>query len=147
MPLETRVSSAAESSYQMLLAVSEAANRNVAAHQNNDPGILLNIFKQPGVNVVETVDQIKARLPRLTANMPPAVKVDVVLDRTVMIRASVHDVEFTLVLTIGLVVLIILLFLRNFWATFIPSITVPLALLFLTMWLVRRRHRRRRARG
>src|SRR5207302_1621974 len=118
-------------------AVSEPGNRNVAAHQNKDPGILLNIFKQPGVNVVETVDQIKARLPRLTANMPPAVKVDVVLDRTVMIRASVHDVEFTLMLTIALVVLIILLFLRDFWATFIPSITVPLALLgsFAAMYL------------
>jgi hydrophobe/amphiphile efflux-1 (HAE1) family protein len=110
-------------------AVSEAGNRNVAAHQNKDPGILLNIFKQPGFNVVDTVDQIKARLPRLTANMPPAVQVNVVLDRTVMIRASVHDVEFTLMLTIALVVLIILLFLRDFWATFIPSLTVPLALL------------------
>jgi hydrophobe/amphiphile efflux-1 (HAE1) family protein len=119
-------------------AVSEAANRNVAAHQNKDPGILLNIYKQPGFNVVDTVDQIKARLPRLTANLPPAVKVDAVLDRTVMIHASVHDVEFTLALTIGLVVLIILLFLRNFWATFIPSITVPLALLgsFAAMYLL-----------
>src|SRR5262249_39606737 len=76
-----------------------------------------------------TVDQIKAQLPQLTARIPPAVKIETLLDRTTTIRASVHDVEFTLALTIGLVVLVILLFLRSFWATFIPSITVPLALL------------------
>jgi len=119
-------------------AVAEPSNRNVAAYQNSLPGILLNIYKQPGANVVDTVDHIKAQLPRLTANIPPAIAVETVLDRTVTIRASVHDVEFTLVLTIGLVVLVILLFLRNFWATFIPGITVPLALLgsFAAMYLL-----------
>src|SRR5205807_6280907 len=119
-------------------AVAEPSNRNVAAYQNSLPGILLNIYKQPGANVVDTVDHIKAQLPRLTANIPPAIAVETVLDRTVTIRASVHDVEFTLVLTIGLVVLVILLFLRNFWATFIPGITVPLALLgsFATMYML-----------
>ncbi len=110
-------------------AVLEPSDRNVSAYQNNERAILLIIFKQPGANVIETVDQIKAQLPRLTANIPPAIKVATVLDRTVTIRASVRDVEFTLALTIGLVVMVILLFLRDFWATFIPSITVPLAIL------------------
>jgi HAE1 family hydrophobic/amphiphilic exporter-1 len=110
-------------------AVAAEVDRTVAGYQNNQPGIILAVFKQPGANVIETVDQIKAQLPRLTANIPPAIKVDTILDRTTTIRASVADVEFTLALTIGLVVLVILLFLRNFWATLIPSITVPLALL------------------
>jgi HAE1 family hydrophobic/amphiphilic exporter-1 len=109
-------------------AVSDAVDRNVAAYQNNRPGVILAVFKQPGANVVETVDKIKAELPRLTARIPPAVQVETILDRTTTIRASVADVEFTLALTIGLVVMVILLFLRNFWATMIPSITVPLAL-------------------
>jgi hydrophobe/amphiphile efflux-1 (HAE1) family protein len=119
-------------------AVAEASNRNVAAYQNNDPGILLNVFKQPGANVIETVELIKAQLPRLTAKMPPAVTVDIMLDRTRTIRASVHEVEFTLVLTIALVILVILLFLRNTWATIIPSLTIPLALLgsFAVMYLL-----------
>src|SRR5258708_6660225 len=77
----------------------------------------------------DTVDQIKARLPRLTANLPPAMTVQTIFDRTEVIRASVHDVEFTLVLTIGIVILVVLLFLRNLWATIIPGITIPLALL------------------
>jgi HAE1 family hydrophobic/amphiphilic exporter-1 len=110
-------------------AVSEAVDRTVAGYQNNQPGIILAVFKQPGANVIETVDQIKAQLPQLTARIPPAVKVATILDRTTTIRASVADVEFTLALTIGLVVMVILLFLRDFWATLIPSITVPLALL------------------
>jgi hydrophobe/amphiphile efflux-1 (HAE1) family protein len=110
-------------------AVLEATDRTIAAFQNRNRGILLIIFKQPGANVIDTVDQIKAQLPRLTANIPPSIKVESILDRTRTIRASVADVEFTLMLTIGLVVMVILLFLRNFWATLIPSVTVPLALL------------------
>jgi HAE1 family hydrophobic/amphiphilic exporter-1 len=110
-------------------AVADASNRNLAGYQNNELGILLNVSKQPGANVIDTVDQIKAQLPRLTANLPPALTVQTILDRTETIRASVHDVEFTLVLTIGLVVMVILLFLRNFWATLIPGMTIPLALL------------------
>ncbi|MFZ2139318.1 MAG: efflux RND transporter permease subunit [Xanthobacteraceae bacterium] len=110
-------------------AIPDAVDRTVAAYQNNQPGIILAVFKQPGANVVETVDQIKAQLPQLTARIPPSIQVETILDRTTTIRASVHDVQFTLALTIGLVVLVVLLFLRNFWATFIPSITVPLALL------------------
>ena len=110
-------------------AVAEPVDRTVAGYQNNKPGIILAVFKQPGANVVETVDQIKAQLPHLTARIPPAVQVETILDRTTTIRASVRDVQFTLALTIALVVLVVFLFLRNFWATFIPSITVPLALL------------------
>jgi hydrophobe/amphiphile efflux-1 (HAE1) family protein len=110
-------------------AVLAATDRTISAFQNRDRGILLLIFKQPGANVIETVDQIKAQLPRLTANIPPAIKVSTILDRTTTIRASVRDVEFTLMLTIGLVVMVILLFLRSLWATLIPSVTVPLALL------------------
>jgi hydrophobe/amphiphile efflux-1 (HAE1) family protein len=110
-------------------AIPDAVDRNVAAYQHNQPGIILAVFKQPGANVVDTVDQIKAQLPQLTARIPPAIRVETILDRTTTIRASVSDVQFTLGLTIALVVLVILLFLRNFWATFIPSVTVPLALL------------------
>jgi hydrophobe/amphiphile efflux-1 (HAE1) family protein len=110
-------------------AVPEAVDRTVAAYQNNKDGIILAVFKQPGANVIDTVDQIRAQLPQLTARIPPAIHVETLLDRTTTIRASVADVEFTLALTIGLVILVILLFLRNFWATMIPSITVPLALL------------------
>jgi hydrophobe/amphiphile efflux-1 (HAE1) family protein len=110
-------------------AVADASNRYLAGYQNNELGILLNVWKQPGANVVDTVDQIKAQLPRLTANIPPALTVQTIFDRTEVIRASVHDVEFTLVLTIGIVVLVVLLFLRNFWATVIPGATIPLALL------------------
>jgi hydrophobe/amphiphile efflux-1 (HAE1) family protein len=119
-------------------AVSDQVDRTVAAYQNNRDGVILAVFKQPGANVIETVDQVKAELPRLTARIPPAVKVETILDRTVTIRASVLDVEFTLVLTICLVVLVILLFLRNFWATLIPSVTVPLALAgsFAAMYLM-----------
>ena len=119
-------------------AVAAASDRTVAAYQNGKPGILLIVYKQPGANVIETVDQIKETLPRLTQNIPPAIDVTILQDRTTTIRASVEDVEFTLMLTIVLVVLVILLFLRNFWATVIPGVTVPLALLgsFATMYLL-----------
>ena len=119
-------------------AVSEQVDRTVAAYQNNRDGVILAVFKQPGANVIETVDSIKAELPQLTARIPPAVKVETILDRTKTIRASVADVELTLMLTICLVVMVILLFLRNFWATLIPSVTVPLALAgsFAAMYLM-----------
>jgi hydrophobe/amphiphile efflux-1 (HAE1) family protein len=119
-------------------AVAAPVDRTVAAYQNNKDGVILAVFKQPGANVIDTVDQIKAELPQLTARIPPAVKVETILDRTKTIRASVADVEFTLALTICLVVMVILLFLRNFWATLIPSVTVPLALAgsFAAMYLM-----------
>ena len=118
-------------------AVLEATSRYVAGYPNNKPGILLAIRKLPGANVIDTIELVKAQLPKLTANIPVAMKVDTLLDRTVTIRASVADVEFTLVLTIALVVMVVLVFLRNFWATFVPSITVPLALLgsFAAMYM------------
>ncbi len=119
-------------------AISAASDRTVAGYQNGQRGILLQVYKQPGANVIEIVDKVKEMLPRLTARIPPAIDVRVQLDRTTTIRASVEDVEFTLLLTIVLVVLVILLFLRNFWATFIPAVTVPLALLgsFACMYLL-----------
>ncbi len=119
-------------------AISAPVDRTVVAYQNNKEGVILAVFKQPGANVIDTVDQIKGQLPSLTARIPPAVKVETILDRTVTIRASVADVEFTLALTICLVVMVILLFLRNFWATLIPSITVPLAISgsFAAMYLM-----------
>ena len=94
----------------------------------NGRGIILAITKQPGANVIETVDRIKAALPRLKASIPPTVEVNTLIDRTQTIRASVRDVEFTLLLTIALVVMVIFVFLRNLPATLIPSATVPLAL-------------------
>ena len=119
-------------------AIAAASDRTVAGYQNNKQGVLLVVYKQPGANVVETVDLIKQALPRLAANIPPAITVTTLLDRTVTIRASLEDVEFTLALTIVLVILVILLFLRNFWATAIPGVTVPLALLgsFAMMYLL-----------
>ncbi len=110
-------------------SVLAAADRTVAAYTNQLQGLLLLVTKQPGANVIETVDKIKAQLPGLMAKLPPAMQIETILDRTQTIRASVHDVEFTLGITIALVVMVILLFLRNFWATFIPAVTVPLALL------------------
>ncbi len=109
-------------------AVRGPLNRELAGWQNGKRGIQLLIFKQPGANVITTVDQIKAELPRLEASIPPSIHVSVIADRTLTIRASVDDVEFTLALSIGLVVMVIFLFLRNVWATIIPSVTVPLAL-------------------
>ncbi len=90
---------------------------------------MLVITKQPGANVIETVDAIKAALPQLKAAIPPTVDVNILVDRTQTIRASVRDVEFTLMLSIALVVGVIFVFLRNVPATLIPSVTVPLALL------------------
>ncbi|GGP19851.1 multidrug efflux RND transporter permease subunit [Silvimonas iriomotensis] len=96
---------------------------------NGQRAIVLAITKQPGANVIETVERVKAALPRLQAAIPPTVHVNILTDRTQTIRASVRDVEFTLVLTILLVVGIIFVFLRNVAATLIPSVTVPLALM------------------
>ena len=110
-------------------AVDGPADITVAAYDNSRRTVLLVVNKQPGANVIDTVDSIKARLPALTATIPPSIKVDTILDRTITIRASVVDVEFTLALTFMLVVLVILLFIRNFWVTLIPTVTVPLALL------------------
>jgi hydrophobe/amphiphile efflux-1 (HAE1) family protein len=105
------------------------ADSTVAAFTNHVRGLALIVTKQPGANVIEIVDKIQALMPQLTANLPADMKIETLLDRTQTIRASLHEVEVTLALTIGLVVMVILLFLRSFWATFIPALTVPLALL------------------
>ncbi|HEX9555307.1 MAG TPA: efflux RND transporter permease subunit, partial [Reyranella sp.] len=86
------------------------------------------IQRVPGANVIDTVDRIKALLPQLEASLPPAIKVTIAADRTTTIRAAVSDVQFTLLLTVALVVMVIFLFLRNLWATVIPAVTVPLSL-------------------
>ncbi len=110
-------------------AIDAAENMQTAGWQNGKRGILLVIFKQPGANVIETVDRIKAALPRLEASIPPSIHVSTIMDRTLTIRASVADVQFTLLLSVCLVVMVIFLFLRNVWATIIPSTTVPVALI------------------
>src|SRR5476649_548087 len=110
-------------------AVSAPENDLIAGWFNQQRAITLAIQRQPGANVIETVDRVKAMIPQLTARIPPAIEVRTLLDRTTTIRASVADVEFTLGLTIALVVMVIFLFLRNFWATVIPAVTVPLSLI------------------
>jgi HAE1 family hydrophobic/amphiphilic exporter-1 len=111
------------------VAVDGPENRLITAWQNGRNGILLLIYKQPGANVIEAVDRVQALLPHALASVPPSIKVDTVANRTTTIKASVEDVERTLCITIVLVVLVIFLFLRNAWATIIPGVTVPLALL------------------
>ena len=119
-------------------AIDGPENQFLAGWQNGQRGIILVVFKQPGANVIETVDRIKASLPALEAAIPPSIHVNVIMDRTLTIRASVRDVQFTLMLSISLVVMVIFLFLRSVWATIIPSITVPVALIctFAVMYLL-----------
>jgi hydrophobic/amphiphilic exporter-1 (mainly G- bacteria), HAE1 family len=109
-----------------------------AAWLQGERTIIIDIHKQPGFNVVETIQRIKDRLPVLTASLPPSIAVRVVGDRTQTIKASVSDVQRTLSITVGLVVLVIFAFLRNFWATVIPAITIPLSLVatFGAMYLL-----------
>ncbi|MBV8091021.1 MAG: efflux RND transporter permease subunit, partial [Alphaproteobacteria bacterium] len=109
-------------------AIEAPENTRLAAFANGKQAILLPVFKLPGANVIQTVDLVKAALPQLQAAIPAAVKLEVLSDRTQTIRASVADVQFTLMLTIALVVMVIFVFLRNLWATVIPSVAVPLAL-------------------
>jgi HAE1 family hydrophobic/amphiphilic exporter-1 len=111
------------------VAVDGPENNLLTAWQNGHNGILLLIYKQAGANVIDAVERVQALLPRALASVPPSIKVDTVANRTTTIQAAVRDVEFTLALTIALVVLVIFLFLRNAWATIIPGVTVPLALL------------------
>ena len=110
-------------------AVDAAENNQLIGWQNGKPGILLLIYKQPGANVIATAQRVQAQLPKALLSVPPSIKIEQVVDRTTTIKASVRDVEFTLLLTIALVVMVIFLFLRNAWATIIPGITVPLSLL------------------
>jgi multidrug efflux pump len=96
---------------------------------NGQPSVMLAIFRQPGANMIETVDRINAILPWLRASISPSLHLNVAIDRTTTIRASVHDVEITLVISIALVILVVFAFLRNYWATVIPSVAVPLSLI------------------
>jgi hydrophobe/amphiphile efflux-1 (HAE1) family protein len=109
-------------------AINAGQNELIAGWENNKRAIIMAIQRQPGANVVETVQRIKDLMPVLQASIPAAVKIDVVSDRTQTIRASIDDVQFTLLLTVALVVMVIFLFLRSFWATIIPAVTVPLSL-------------------
>ncbi len=105
-----------------------AENARLAAWANKAPAIILNIQRQPGANVIETVDRIKKILPALQAALPGTVDVNLLTDRTTTIRASVHDVQFELLLAVALVVMVIFVFLRNVPATLIPAVAVPLSL-------------------
>ncbi|MBV9442322.1 MAG: efflux RND transporter permease subunit, partial [Acidobacteriaceae bacterium] len=113
-------------------------NIRQAAWMNQTPAVIVNIQRQPGANIIQVVDRIKALLPKLRATIPSAINIAVLTDRTLTVRASVADVEFELLLCIGLVVLVIFLFLRNLAATFIPSVAVPLSIVgtFAAMYLL-----------
>jgi hydrophobe/amphiphile efflux-1 (HAE1) family protein len=110
-------------------AVSAGENELISAWFNQKRAIYLAVQRQPGANVIETVGRINAMMPMLKASIPAAVKINVISDRTQTIRASVDDVQFTLLLTVALVVMVIFIFLRSFWATVIPAVTVPLSLI------------------
>ena len=119
-------------------AVVAPQDTTLGAWLGSTPTILLAIQRQPGANVIETVDLIKKALPHLEASIPPSIKVQIVSDRTQTIRASVTDVKFTLLLTIALVVGVIFIFLRKLWATVIPAVAVPLSLIgtFAVMYVL-----------
>jgi len=118
--------------------IDDAENVKQAAWMNNVPAVIVNIQRQPGANVIEVVDRIKKLLPQLQGALPEAVQLSVLTDRTTTIRASVRDVQFTLLLSVALVVMVIFLFLRNFAATAIPSVSVPVSLVgtFGVMYLL-----------
>jgi hydrophobic/amphiphilic exporter-1 (mainly G- bacteria), HAE1 family len=120
------------------IAVDGPENNQIRGWQNGKLGILLLVYKAPGTNVIDAVKSVRAALPHVMTSVPPSLKVDQVVDRTVTIAASVKDVEFSLVLAIVLVIGVIFLFLRSFWATVIPGITVPLSLFgtFAVMYLL-----------
>ncbi len=107
----------------------DAENVRLAAWANNLPAVVLNIQRQPGANVIEVVDRIKTLLPQLQSTLPGNLDVQVLTDRTTTIRASVKDVQFELALAVALVVMVTFLFLRNVYATLIPSFAVPLSLI------------------
>jgi multidrug efflux pump len=110
-------------------AIDAPENDLLAGWFNQQRAIVLAVQRQPGANVIATVDRVKAMLPQLQAAIPKDIRVSILSDRTETIRASVSDVRFTLVLTVALVVMVIFVFLRNFWATVIPAVTVPLSLI------------------
>jgi multidrug efflux pump len=116
----------------------DAENTRQAAWMNQTPSVILNIQRQPGANIISVVDRIKKLLPQLTSSLPASIHVSILTDRTTTIRASVSDVQFELMLTVGLVVMVMFLFLRNIAATIIPGVAVPLSLVatFGVMYLL-----------
>src|SRR6516162_7524965 len=104
-------------------------DRRNAGLVNGKPAITIQVLKQPTANIIDVVDRIYQLLPLLRASIPPTINLSVVLDRTTTIRASIQDIEYTILISVGLVLLVVFVFLRNVWATVIPSISVPLSLL------------------
>ncbi len=119
-------------------AVDGAENVRQAAWANRQPAVILNIQRQPGANIISVVDRVKKILPQLKAALPASIQVNILTDRTTTIRASVADVQYTLLLTIALVVMVIFVFLRSLRATIIPSVAVPLSIVgtFAVMYLL-----------
>jgi multidrug efflux pump len=113
-------------------------DERTAGYANGEPAVVMILSRQPGANILETVDRVRALMPQLQASIPQSIHLGVILDRTPTIRASIHDVEITLIISIALVVLVVFVFLRNVWATVIPSVAVPLSLVgtFGVMYLV-----------
>ena len=113
-------------------------NNSQAAWMNQTPAVILNVQRQPGANTISVVKSIKQLVPQLEANLPTGIQVTTLTDLTTAIEASVSDVEFELLLTVGLVVLVIFIFLRSLYATIIPSVAVPLSLVgtFGAMYLL-----------
>jgi len=109
--------------------IDNVENSRLGSWVDGKPAVILDIQRQPGANIIQTADRVKALLPRLRASIPPSVKVSIQTDRTTTIRASISDVQFTLLLTVALVVMVIFVFLRKFWATVIPSVALPLAII------------------
>jgi hydrophobe/amphiphile efflux-1 (HAE1) family protein len=120
------------------VAIAGPENVRSGAWAGQDRGVALMLFKQTGANVIETVERIREQLPQLRANIPPAVELDILADRTKTIRASVEEVQFTLVLTMGLVIGIVFVFLRDLRATFVASLVVPTSIVvtFAAMYLL-----------
>ncbi|MGA2500845.1 MAG: efflux RND transporter permease subunit, partial [Tepidisphaeraceae bacterium] len=118
--------------------IDDAENVRQAAWMNKVPAVIVNIQRQPGANIISVVDRVKTLLPQLKSSLPSSVDVAILTDRTITIRASVEDVQFEMLLTVALVVMVIFLFLRNFAATVIPSVAVPLSLIgtFAAMYLL-----------
>ncbi len=113
-------------------------NSTQAAWMDQTPAVILNVQRQPGANTISVVKSIKLLMPQLEANLPAGIDVKIMTDLTTPIQASVDDVEFELLLTVFLVVMVIFLFLRNLYATIIPSVAVPLSLVgtFAAMYLL-----------
>jgi multidrug efflux pump len=118
--------------------IDDVENTRQAAWMNETPAVIVNIQRQPGANIIQVVDRVKLLLPQLTSTLPKSIDVQILTDRTNTIRASVQDVQFELMLTVALVVMVIFLFLRNLAATIIPSVAVPLSLVgtFGVMYLL-----------